>query len=291
MDIIGRIMNVDILLNSLNAGIGDTLYALVDGAQFAEFSNKFAQNGSVVWTSLLPDGTPSDAVAVGPILMQLSDTSRTVIEALLAQSTDRNFVSFISTGADDIALHLRLLTDVTHDDGTEWVMRYYDPRVISTWIQALNDEQRAHVCAPINSWVYRDIHGDYVAIRGRNSQNSADGFQFVLSQSQQDAMMRGSMPYLIRNMILEDDADAFSNDSELEQCAYMSAQISRASRYGLTEIVDCKLYCLLALKLPSNFYSHPLMTEILREPSAFASRIQALTANEWRLLLQTRADA
>jgi RNase P/RNase MRP subunit POP5 len=278
-------MSVDILLTSLNAGIGDGLYALIDGAQFTEFREIFASNERAIWRSLLPEGAPDDAVTVGPILLQLSDVSHTDMELLLAQSADRNFVSFISSGAEDIGLHLRSLTDVKHDDGTEWVMRYYDPRVIPTWIHVLNDEQRLHVCAPINSWVYRNIHGDFVAIRGLNSKKPASGFPIVLSQSQQDFLMRGSMPYLIRSMLLQDHGNIFPEDSELAQCSSIAKKIDDAAQRGLIELSECNLYCLLSLMLPKNFHNHPLMIEILSNPRTFQSKIQSLTGDEWKSLM------
>lgn len=274
-----------------DAGIG--LYSLIDGAKFPGLNHiKLPRDGSVALHSLLGESAQADAVYAGPLLLHHKQGKRcAILSKLLCVENSANFLSLIvsSRPVPTLLKQLTWLTDVKHEDGTEWVMRYYDPLILPHWLAVLDDTQRRSVLAGMAQWLYVDVRAQSQAIEGADVEPTASSEReaMLLSEHQCDDLMRKSLPFMMMSQLESDDSDVLDSLPPLQRYDFFSRQLANAETYGLTETTDLKTYCLLALKAGPDFDSHPLATaalRILQSTQSFSDSVLAWTDEQWSSL-------
>lgn len=277
---------------------GAMLYSLIDGAKFPSLGRLTLPNDdSVTLHSLLGESAQVDAIYAGPVLLSHARGQHCpVLTKLLKQANSAHFLSLIVSDEPFPTLfeRLRWLTDVVHDDGTEWVMRYYDPLVLPHWLGVLDRAQRATALGGSRAWVYIDMHGRPHSV---GSEKIGDAVAIpsdpmLLSQQQCDELMSKTLPYMVMHQLESDDPQLLSTLSPRDRYAFFSQQLCKASAYGLSSPADLKCYCMLSLMIGAHFDASPVAAEALRQASSddsFSERILSWTPEQWAALEESES--
>lgn len=270
---------------------GSGLYSLIDGAKFTDLSRiSLPKDGSVTLYSLLDTSADDNAIYAGPILLKHENSVNCPVLRRLNEMPDSPyFLSLIISGVSvsNLVQKLTWLTDVSHDDGSEWVMRYYDPIILPHWLSVLESAQRNEALAGIQKWVYfnhrllpESVGGDVSSVCPR-VQNE----QMVLSQKQCDELIDLTLPYMLIHQLENDDPSALDKIRSSDRYDFFSLQLRNAHHYRLASPVDLKAYCLLALMFGENFDRIPLLTKKLSEVNdgnSFSDLVLSWTDEEWK---------
>ncbi|CUI03679.1 DUF4123 domain-containing protein [Massilia antarctica] len=281
------------LLDAERPGNDATLYSLIDGAKFAGLGKiRLPSDGSAERYSLLGDMAQKGAIDAGPVLLRHTLGARCpVLAKILTAPDSANFSSVIVSGLPLSLLLKRLtwLTDVVHDDGTEWVMRYYDPLILPHWLDVLDETQRTLALAGIGEWLYVDMRGRAQIVRGIISDEPAgfDSAPMLLKQHQCDDLMNRTLPYMIMDQLVSDDPQALGALPPYESYDFFFAQLGKAQGYGLGSVTDLKSYCVLSLMMGADFDKTLVVAQALKDvgPGAsFSERMLAWTPEQWEAL-------
>lgn len=152
---------IDTLLGSDHAN--KRLYAIVDAAQNELIYTKIKCEADI-YLSLYGNDVAESLKAVGPILFQLrkdNDLSSWLID----NGRDHNwFILFASTGTTmvDLRRHFKRFAMVQSPNGNSMYFRYYDPRVLRSYIPSCSEEERAFIYAQHPCfWALTDSNGNY----------------------------------------------------------------------------------------------------------------------------------
>lgn len=183
---------------------------------------------------------------------------------------------------------LRWLTEVEHDDGTEWIMRYYDPVIFPHWLEILDLGQREVVINGISAWLYMDARGMPQTIRGdpTTTPASIDSRPMLLTQHQCNQLMHKTLPYMVMHQLESDDGQALRAIPQCQRYDFFSTQLAKAHSYGLLAPTDLKTYCMLALMVGADFDSLPLAASALlaRRQITFSQQVLKWTPEQWATL-------
>jgi hypothetical protein len=134
------------------------LFAIVDGAQAVELAFMARLMGHAVYT--LFSGDMAEAVAhAGPYLVA-------VVRPLpflekWVETIGRNAGILLQTKAeiDVLYAHLREIFVVTDEEGQEYFFRYYDPRVIRTFLPTCTSGELDEFFSVVDRWIVEDDSG------------------------------------------------------------------------------------------------------------------------------------
>lgn len=263
-------------------------YLLVDGAQQPALYKTLARRGWML--SSLLKGAQADAKPFGPYLMQLPETLPSWLQALLSkQLLHRTHLSFVTSLASstDLIRHLTWLTDVVHEDGTEWVNRYFDVRILPLWLNVLTEEQRKLALTPIAEWAFLTPEYEWKIVQG-GGQSTLPNISEPLRQTEKQAaaLLDACVPHMVLAQIQQDRPSALSRIAVQEQHKTVLEQLRTAKKYGLSEMSDLKTFTLLSLEYGPAIHQTAPLQEILNSEKArkFTSAIGQLTADDWELL-------
>lgn len=270
-----------------------SLYSLIDGAQFAALRGwKLPADGTVQIYSLLGESAAHDAMYAGPLLFRHARREHCpMLRKLLEVEGNADFMSLVVSRhpAELLRRHLTWLTDVVHDDGTEWVMRYYDARVLPHWLDVLDAEQKRAALDGIVQWVYVDADGQGRSITGSGPRNDQQQSLAPMAMREEQAatLMEKAMPYMVMAELQGDDAHALDALPVHQRYGFFSRQIAKAGTYQLEAVSDVKIYCWLALMYGAQFDEIPAIAATLKptaKQSTFSERILAWTPQQWAAL-------
>lgn len=271
---------------------GAALYSLIDGAKFPGLSRiVMPADGSVRLYSLLGETAQADALYAGPVLLWHARGKQCRLLAQLLRTADSaEFLSILASAQDidSLVRHMTWMTDVLHEDGTEWVMRYYDPLILSHWIEVLDADQRRLALGAIHQWCFIGVGGTLRTIgAGDVGSVSYPDAPMKLSGRQCDFLMCKSLPLQIMHQLESDDPLALAFIPAHSRYLFFARQLDRAESYGLEAPTDLKSYCLLSLMFGADFDQTELVAETLQKltPSdSFSVRIMRWTPAQWASL-------
>lgn len=274
------------------------LYGLVDAAQIINFNpQKISGVSSTQFISLIEEQIGEKNVCGGPFLVTRTH-ARDVrsIEWLVEKLNQSSCVSFLFSKQNSVELanHLGWLSDVIHDDGTEWVMRFYDPRILPFWLDILSEEQRNMALANIHTWIYKDVCGDWKKIHGNEcSVFSQPSEPMQITSYQQEALMQHCLPYSIIAMLNDDDVSILAATPEVKRYDITRKAIEKATQEKLESMIDIKTFCTLFFRFGEKFSTCAIVRHALQSPlaqSAFSQRVAAWTPKEWQQLQEQSSD-
>lgn len=274
---------------------GACLYSLIDGAQLVPATRiRLLASGDVQCHSLLGESARHDAMYAGPLLLRHVKGLRCeVLPRLLAIPGSAHFLSLLISHHPFAELRDRLtwLTDVAHEDGTEWVMRYYDVRILPHWLEVLSETQRAISLAYLAQWLFIDAQGQVQQVDvGRGAVMAPfEGKPMLLNERQCAQLLERTLPYMLMNQLLDDDVHSLTAVPEHQRYGFFAQQLAKASGYGLTGIADLKIYCWMAIMYGADFDMTPLAAEVLEhgfKEAPFSERVLAWTPQQWAALEQ-----
>lgn len=147
-------------LSPLSEGL--RLYAIVDGAQNFELAFVARLMGLRLFT-LLPGELAEVLSDVGPCVIPIPRSER-AIPAYLVHWADHlgesaGVLFETASSLEDVGQHLRKLLVETDTGGSEYIFRFYDPRVFREFFGTCPPEGQAEFCGPIRRWVVEDMLG------------------------------------------------------------------------------------------------------------------------------------
>jgi Domain of unknown function (DUF4123) len=245
-------------------------YALVDGALLSALPERARR----LWTKMdaqsLFAGCSDDIEQVGPLLFSLADAQpyEKAIALLRDETSGQIAGSFILSSAQPtvLAATLSTLLDVRLDDGTEMVMRFFDPRILPSWLAVINPPYQAYLAEVVHYWACWQADQTH-ALLDMQAHTKAlverPDLPMQLSQKQEDKLMQHSYPYMMIEQFLAHDPQALNTAPVAQRYAFLDAQIQRGKGYGLDAHGDLQAYCAVALQYGANFNEDTLVSAAL----------------------------
>ncbi len=144
---------------------GQRLYAIVDGAQAYELALIARRQGAAVYT-LFSGDMAVPLAHVGPCLIVLERPLpflRTWTEAV---GRHAGVLLLCTATLDELYAHLRNIFIVTDESGQEYFFRYYDPRVLPTFLPTCTSGQLKEFFGPVSEWIVEDAAANRVLVFG-----------------------------------------------------------------------------------------------------------------------------
>jgi hypothetical protein len=148
-----------------------SVYAVLDGASIPELLGRLRQY-QPEYICLYRGELPQDMAQVAPYLVHLQiDTDFT--GWVTDEGWGKHWGIFALSRLDFSVLrqHFRNFLTVYDPDFKPLLFRYYDPRVLRTYLPTCNSEELATVFGPVDSYLLEDEHGEsmlsFQAISGR----------------------------------------------------------------------------------------------------------------------------
>ena len=144
------------------------LWALVDAAKAIALIVQARETGARAFT--LFDLRDEALAMVGPCLLPLDPPSQ---YADVWENADPTFGVLLATDAPLVTLHrhLRRCFRVTNDAGREFFFRYYDPRVLRSFLPTCDSNQLNEFFGPVGCWFARKEQNEgYDILRVSNGQ-------------------------------------------------------------------------------------------------------------------------
>lgn len=151
-----------------NKEIADKLYnyLIIDCAHFdEEFYQNTIQNPVLVAESLFMRTLDEESVVAGPLLIKLDlEKNKDFIVKIQKIEQEKPAIIWLWSEIDFIKLADNILKPLLYgilEDGTETLLRYYDPRCIEGMLEMLKeDESLAKKLANIKAWAFK-YNDDY----------------------------------------------------------------------------------------------------------------------------------
>lgn len=128
------------------------LYALIDGAQAIELALTARVMGAELYT-LLPADLAQDVPHTGPCLVPLERHARFLEAWVSAIGTHAGVLLETAADLDTLYPHLRELFIMNDEEGGEFFFRYYDPRVLHTYLPTCTPDELVKFYGPIRGWL------------------------------------------------------------------------------------------------------------------------------------------
>lgn len=143
-------------------GAPAAVYAVLDAARDPAIPRLLKRSGHRA--ACLYEGEAATRLArYAPWLCHLPPGSP-LVETLLSRGWGRSWGIYILTASpfDEVLAHLRQLILAQLPDGREVYFRFYDPRVLRTFIPTCTAEQLQELVAPGSQWLYEGASADQV---------------------------------------------------------------------------------------------------------------------------------
>lgn len=290
----GRIGNA--LLDLLDRRLlddGASLYSLIDGAKFSRLGRMVsARSGSIEFFSLLGEAAATDAVYAGPILIRHKTREQcALLLKLMSEQDSAGFMSLIVSAQPltEILKRLVWLTEVRHEDGTEWVMRFYDPLILPHWLAVLDHRQRQQALSGTLQWLFTDVRGDNqsVDVGSVDPAPLSETRPMLLMERQCDDLMTATMPYIVMHQLCGDNPQALDAILGTRRYDFFYQQLESAKKLDVVAPGDVKMFCLLATMFGPEFSKHQLVSTAVQgvdRDNSFTERVLAWTSEQWNLL-------
>ena len=257
-------------LGQLRKLTGDRLlYAILDGCDAPAVLEKVQELGPERACSLYRGIKQSDP-AIAPYLVKVDAH---LLEWIAATMWQQPWGVFLASrvSLDDVHDHLRRFLVVRAPTGEELNFRYYDPRILRTYIATCLDEELLRFFGPIRIFGIPDPQAASIVLflRRRDSPNlpppkgpmqlRREQFSAFAAQARA-AFVNRVMSYL--RQILPDRVGSLS-DEQLR--AMVSVGLVRGRKHGLTEESSLTGFVGFMLEFAPNFDQHPRIRQLLAD--------------------------
>jgi hypothetical protein len=157
MDVATRIFERLALLTQ-----GERLYAVLDGARDPRV-RALLQSANLPHQSLYDGALPEALADVSPYLVALSGddpASRRVVAAAWGGAWGCFIVT--SLASPKLRSHLRRFLRVKTEQGKTLVFRFYDPRVLGTYLSTCTEQELREFFGPISTFAMEDRTGSHL---------------------------------------------------------------------------------------------------------------------------------
>ncbi|RZI83377.1 MAG: DUF4123 domain-containing protein [Rubrivivax sp.] len=239
------------------------LFALVDGALLLDLPKKCQQRWRASHgVSLLTGARGHGAAEVGPLLYELPSQpmNSDLCSSLLDLTSGKSAGSFIVSrlNLNDLAVSLARFVDVTLSDQSTMVMRFFDPRVLPFWFQAIKPRYQFALAECIAHWFHWDHRQVFenIPLTTAAQANEFASFPTHLSAAEEAQLMSACYPFTLIERFRIEDSAALSKVPVHRQYEFFSGQIDRAAGHGITDHLDLEIYCTFGLEVGERFDEH-----------------------------------
>jgi hypothetical protein len=145
--------------------------AMLDGASVPELLERLHADPSLEVECLFRGTLEPDMARVAPYLVSLDPESE-FTEWVVGRGWGQHWGSFVASrrGFRKLRDHLRGLALVYRRDGTPLYFRYYDPRVLRTFLPTCSPGQLKQMFGPVDAFLAENEAGDSASIYRLNGQ-------------------------------------------------------------------------------------------------------------------------
>jgi len=145
------------LLSGLPSG-PRRLYGLVDGAQAFELAFAGRLMGHELYTIFSGD-LAATAAHVGPCLVVIDEPSGFLARWVKEIGTHAGVLFESAASLESVCAHLRANFVAAGEDGQEFFFRFYDPRVLRTFLPTCHEDELREFFGPIDRWIAENEGG------------------------------------------------------------------------------------------------------------------------------------
>jgi hypothetical protein len=133
---------------------GASVYAILDGGSIPDLLDKLYGAQRPEFECLYTGEIKPDLAEVAPYLVRLEPKSE-FTEWVIGQGWGKHWGVFVVAPVDFLAMrhHLRRFLMVHGSDGKSFYFRYYDPRVLRTYLPSCNSGELTEFFGPVKTWV------------------------------------------------------------------------------------------------------------------------------------------
>ncbi len=159
---------VDEVKEILFKGDGTSVYAVLDGASVPGLLDRLYGQKRPEFECLYQGELTPDLAEVSPYLVRLERDSE-ITQWVLGEGWGKHWGVFVLAAADLLSLrkHLRRFLIVHDSDRKPLYFRYYDPRVLRTYLPTCNEKELPEFLGPIDAFVLEGA-GPGMLLRFRN---------------------------------------------------------------------------------------------------------------------------
>lgn len=249
---------------------GETVYALIDGAQVDRLSLQLPRLRGVVrsvpiyGTELSPD-----RIDATPHLLQMDGAPafRLLLESRGAEEV--RFPGGISglvspLALDELAHRLLRRTDARLPDQFDCVNRYFDGRVTPHLHEALTAPQReAFFSVASQWWVVGPTH-QWLALPCRHAPVDTHVPPLVLDERQQARLIDACYPYAVIEHFETTDAELLDTVPPPQRYDFFAKALRAAAAYRIDGGASAILFCTLAMTRGPDFHQQPAWQDALQ---------------------------
>ena len=138
-------------------GAGTSVFAVLDGASIPDLLDKLYTKQRPEFECLYTGEIPPDVAEAAPYLVRLEQKSE-FAEWVTGQGWGKHWGIFALAPVDFITMrgHLRRFLMVYDSNATALYFRYYDPRVLRTYLPTCSSDELARFFGPVSSFVIED---------------------------------------------------------------------------------------------------------------------------------------
>jgi hypothetical protein len=266
-------------------------FALVDGALLANLPVRQRKTWAPAHGVSLFERADHAAFAVGPLLFELTlaQIESGVPNTLLDLVGGLSAGSFIVTRADIATLSQRLqkLVDVTLDDGTDMVMRFFDPRVLPFWLAVVDPVYERYVAGVVEQWLYwgADFSLKTYCFEPATGDGVLPELPMKISVKQEQTLLDACAPWTMVERFRANGATALEGVPVGQRYAFFEHQLQRAQSHGLQGQPTLEGYCGIALECGPVFDEDKAMQDALalvKEGQSFDDAVATLNDQDWK---------
>lgn len=148
---------VEAVMSHLFKEDGTKAYAILDGGSVPDLLDKLYGAQRPEFECLYTGEVALDLAEVAPYLVRLEPKSE-FTEWVIGEGWGKHWGVFVVAAAEflDVRHHLRHFLIVYDKDGKSFYFRFYDPRVLRTYLPSCNPGELAEFFGPLKTWVMED---------------------------------------------------------------------------------------------------------------------------------------
>lgn len=260
---------------------GQTLYALIDGAQVENYRKHFRDiPGTLNRASLAgTDLTPDQANATQHLLRLFDlNTLKHVQTCVSRSSLSHGAMSVIVSSLDiaELAAALRKRLDLTLPDQFDCINRFFDGRVAPHWLSVLTAEQRPRFAAFASQWWVVSHQHVWISLGCNEIRPDPYDEPMVINERQQADMVDACFPYTVIEHFEQTDPELLERVPPAAQYGWFQKALAVARRYGIDDGPDSMLFCTLTLTRGERFFDTPSWREGLQQLQLRQTRLRDL---------------
>ena len=286
-----------------NLAAGRRLFAVLDACDCPPVQAKTGQLGEAKAPCLFKGMAREQYAEVAPYLVQVDAPMLAWIgEALKGEPWGVFAAASSQTSLADLERHFRRFLMVKSPGGKAWSFRFYDPRVLRTYLPTCEKEELRIVYGPLEAYGLPGDDGAVVLARPKIPLPSAPistplGWTLPLRQPQVDAFRGMAERDFVRRVaafVRENVSEATESLDEAALRERIEAGLAKARGYGLKKEAALAAFVALQLEFSPDFDGYPPFKKVLADPSIPpVARLDELIARstdeDWALAAKRRA--